>query len=89
MQIKWLNNEEDRVPTGHLLSPNEVSRNGIGLHLTPWSKGNPQTSQAVAQTKGCSPEMDGKTLVLKITPIQFIEYGEVKLVPTCRLYHYL
>ena len=31
--MKSPNNEGDRVPTGHLLSPNEASSTRIGLYL--------------------------------------------------------
>ena len=31
---------------------------------------------------GCSPQIDGKTLLLKTTPTQPTEHGEVELVPT-------
>lgn len=33
-QMKSPNNEGDRVPAGHILSPNESSRTGTGLHST-------------------------------------------------------
>lgn len=31
--MKLSNNEEDRAPTGYLVSPNEASSNEVGLHL--------------------------------------------------------
>ena len=32
IQIKLPDNEEHRIPTDYLLSPNETSSTGIGLH---------------------------------------------------------
>ena len=42
----------------------------------------PQTPQAIAKAIGCSPQTDGKALLLKTTPVQLTEPGEVNLVPT-------
>lgn len=55
--------------TGHPLSPNEVSRTRMELHPISWPKGNLQTTQAIAKTKGCSPEMDGRILLEKVAPV--------------------
>ena len=58
---------------------------GIGyIQLSCWPKGshgNSQTTQAVVRTIGCSSQTDGKAPVLKITPTQLTEHGEVELVP--------
>jgi hypothetical protein len=58
---------------------------GIGyIPLSCWPKGshgNSQTTQAVVRTIGCSSQTDGKAPVLKITPTQLTEHGEVELVP--------
>lgn len=35
-----------------------------------------------SESIGCSPQIDNKTLLMKTTPMQLLEYGEVKLVPT-------
>ena len=37
--------------------------------------------QAIDKAIGCSPQIDGKVLLLKTPPAQLIEHGEVKLVP--------
>ena len=56
--MKLRNNEGERASTRHLLSPNEFSTTGIGLHLIKLlakgiQKENPQVDQVVAKTKGC------------------------------------
>ena len=79
-------NGGDRIPTGHLLSPNETSSTGIGLHLVEmlvkgvfWeSPNNPD---------GCSPQTDGQAPLLETTPTQLIKHGEVQLVPTESFHH--
>ena len=47
-----------------------------------------QQNQAVAKTKGCSQSPD-KAPLLKITPTQLTEHGEVELVPTWSLHPYV
>jgi hypothetical protein len=42
------------------LSPSEASSTGNGLHLIELGNGNPQTTQAVAQTIGCSQQTDSR-----------------------------
>ena len=60
-------NERYRVPTGHLLSPNEASSTRNGLHLikfiTKGYHGNPQITQAIAQVIKSFPQTDGKALL--------------------------
>lgn len=41
-----------------------------------------QPSQSIAETVGGSLKTDGKALLLKTTPTQLSEHGEVELVPT-------
>lgn len=53
------------------------------------SCGNPQTIQAAAKTKGCSPQIDSKTLLLKTPSTKLIEHGEIQLVTTKILYLYV
>ena len=48
-----------------------------------------QTVQAVVKTIDCSPQTVSKALLLKTTPIQLIEHGEVKLVPSYSLHLYI
>lgn len=53
------------------------------IQLNCWSKGsyrNPQTTQAIAKTVSYSPQTDSKSQLLKGTPTQVTEYGEVRLV---------
>jgi hypothetical protein len=45
----------------------------------------PKTTKTIAKTVGCSSQTEGKELLLKRTPIQLIEHGEIKLVPTWSL----
>ena len=72
--LKWGN----RSLTWHLLSQSEASSTRAGLYLTELlakeSHGNPQATQAVAQTIDCSPQADSKV------PTQLTEYEEGKLV---------
>lgn len=76
----------DRAPTEHPLSPNKASKTAIELHLIALlAKGvhrNPQTTQAVGKTLGCSPQTDSKSPLLKTTPTQLIEHGELGLAST-------
>ena len=80
------NNERDRILPGHLLLPNETSSTRIGLCLIELmakrTSGESQTSWAVAKITGCSPQTDSKAPLLKITPTQLTEPGDVELVPT-------
>ena len=94
--MKSPNNGGDRVPTGHLLSPNEASSTGTALHsIELLAKGvswNSPKTQAVTKTMGCSLQADsigGTGELLRTTPTQLIENGEVKLVPTWNLHAYI
>ena len=85
--MKLRNNEGERASTRHLLSPNEFSTTGIGLHLIKLlakgiQKENPQVDQVVAKTKGCSSQIDSKACLLKATPTQLIRHRKIELVPT-------
>ena len=70
----------------HLLSPNEASNTRIWLHLIELlAKGAQQehsNKPAFCKTISCSPQTDHKALLLKATPTQLIEHGELDLVPT-------
>lgn len=49
-----------------------------------WPKrchGNCQTTQAIAEVTGCSPQTDGQALLLKTTLTDLAEHREVKWVP--------
>lgn len=46
------------------------------------SHGNLPTFQSMANTVGGSLKTDGKVLLLKPTPTQLSEHGDVELVPT-------
>lgn len=53
--IQSPNNGENRSPTGNLLSPNEASSTGIGLHIIGQrgpSHGDTQTTQTIAKVTG-------------------------------------
>lgn len=84
--MKSLNNRVHRAPAGHLLSLNEASSTGNELCLIKFlDKGVPrnlQITQAIVKTISCSPQSDGKDLLLKTTPVQPLEQREVKLLPT-------
>ena len=69
--------------TGYLLSPNEASSTGNGLHLieslaegVPWG---PSNNSGYCQDYRLPPQTDSKTLLLKTTPMQLTEH-EVGLV---------
>ena len=50
--VKSPNNEGDRVPTGHLLSPNKAFITGTGLYsIELWAKGAPPNITGYCQ--GC------------------------------------
>lgn len=54
------------------------------MQLSCWSKRplwNPQRTQAIAKTIGCSPQIDSKAPLLKTASTEIIEYGEIELVP--------
>lgn len=81
--------KRDRVPTGQPLSPNKASSTrqrivGHKRHIE-----IPQTIQDVANTVGWSPPTDSKAPLLKMTPIQHIEHGEVELIPTHNVHFYV
>ena len=50
---------------------------------------NPHTTQAVNDTKGCSPKTETKVPLLNTTPTQLIEHGKLELVPTQSLHFYI
>lgn len=50
-----------------------------------WSRGNPQTSQAVAKPTGFSPQTASLAPLVRATPSQLTDYGEFKLVPILSL----
>lgn len=80
--MKSPNKGRDSVIPCHLLSPNEVSSTRIELHfielLNKKTHRNPQITQAVAKTMGCSLQTDSKAYLPKITCISLIEHEEVK-----------
>lgn len=83
--MKSLNNNRDRAPIDN--SFHQIKLPVAELSCLP--KGNPLTTQAVAKTKGGSPQSEVKIPLLKTTPTQFIEHREVQLVPTWSLHFYL
>ena len=82
--MKSSNNEGDRVPRGHILSPNEASNTRTQIQpielLARVGQRNPQTTQAVGKTICCSLQTDGKDPLLITTLTQLIDHGQVKLV---------
>lgn len=50
--------------------------------LTKGVSSESQTTQAIANAIDCSPQADGKIVLLKTTLLQLIEQGEVELVPS-------
>lgn len=67
--MKSLHDGTDKVPTGHLLSPNSfqyqvwiISNWVVGQK---GSQRNPYTTQAIAKTVGCSPKTDNKVPLLR------------------------
>ena len=85
--MKSSNNVGDRSPIGYLLSSNKTSSPGIGLHLiellaniVPWEfPNNPGCCQDYID---CSVQTDCKAPLLKTTPTQRTEHGEVELMLT-------
>lgn len=75
--MKPPNNEEIQVPTGHFLSPNEVSSARTGLHLIEFlargaskeSLNNPGYCRAI----GCSPQNENQVPLLKTMPMQLLK----------------
>jgi hypothetical protein len=57
--------------------------------VTKGSHGNPKTTQAVAKTICCSPQIDSGAPLLKETPTQLTENGKVELVSTQNPHHFL
>ena len=77
---------EDKSPTRPLSPLCETSNTRNGLYLiellargAPWK---PQTTKAISKVIVCSPQTDGKALLLKTTLTYFTEHREIKLVPT-------
>lgn len=58
------------------------------LRVGPIAKKQHPKTQTVAKTIDCSAQADSKAQLLKTTPIQLIEHGEVKLVPALNLHLY-
>lgn len=88
IQMEFPNNGGDEVTSGHLLTSNKAFSAGSRLHPIVVGQSGPmkiQSSykiiQAFAKNIGCS-QTDDKSPLLKTLPIQLIEHGEVKLVPT-------
>ena len=84
--MKSTNNEVDKVPTGHLLTPNEASNKRTVLHLIELlAKGALQESPnnpPVIKTLACFPQTDINDPVLKIIPTQLIKDRDSNLVST-------
>lgn len=58
---------------------------GLGcIQLSCWPRGphgNSQNTQVMAETEGCSTQMDSRVRMPRVTPTQFIEHREDKPVP--------
>lgn len=83
-----LKNRGRRVSTGHLLSPKQSSSTRMGLHLIELlAKGVPRDQQPrlLPRLQVDFPTV-GKAPLLKTTPTQLTEHGEVELVPTQSLH---
>lgn len=82
--MKSPSNRADRAPPGHLLSLNEAaSKDWVMSDLIVSQRSPmeiPPKTQAVSKTAGCSSQTDFATPLLKTTPTQFTEHGEVRLV---------
>lgn len=79
--MKSLSNGGDRVPIGHLLSLKKLPVLVLGyIQLSCWPKG----SQENPKQPMLLPRLLSTNLapLVKTTPVQLIEYGEVELVPT-------
>ena len=70
------NIRRDKPPTSHLLPPSKISSNTYRLHLIQFLAKRSHENPA-----GFSSQTDDEVLLLKTTPKQFIEHGEIKLVP--------
>lgn len=83
--IKCPNNEEDRIPAGHLLSPNELSSNRNGS-VTGWLGGGggwkSPNNPGCCQDNRLLSTKDSKAPLLKTAHTELIDHGEVELVPT-------
>lgn len=83
--IKSPNNGEDRVLVARSCHKMKFPVRGVGyIQMSFWpngSHGNLQTTQAVAKTMLYSPQTEGKCTLMKTTPTQLIEHGEVELAP--------
>ena len=88
--MKSLNNGGDRAPTVFFLSPQIQYL--VGLYLIELlAKGfswNSQTMQSKVKTIGYSQQSDSKSPLLKVTPTQIIEHGEIEMVPKYTLQPY-
>lgn len=88
--MKLLSNGRDWIPNDHLLSSKKTFSIRIGLHLTKLLRkqhGNPQTTQDVSYTTGCSPQIVSKATSLK-TSAQLTENGEGKTGPIQNFRHH-
>ena len=70
--------------TRHLLPSNETSSVRSGLHLiellAKGDHGNSKTNQTIAKATICSPQLEGKALLLKTVLIYVIKRGEIETV---------
>lgn len=73
----------DRTLTTHLLKLNEAFQECFIFNEVVGSRGlvKPQTTQAITKAICCSPQNDGKALLLKTVCIQLNGHGKVDLVP--------
>jgi hypothetical protein len=51
-----------------------------------WTHGNPQTNLDVENPESCSLQIDSEAPLLKTSPTQFMEHGDVDLVSTENLH---
>ena len=81
------NNRGDSAPARYLMPPSKASQFHDWLDLVyllakgvPWEP--PNVTQTISKTIEGSPQTDCQTLLLKTTPTQHIEHGDVELGPT-------
>lgn len=82
--MKFTNNEVDGAASGHLLPPNEVFSTGNTIHLIEpnGDSWKPPNKPRYCQGYWLLSQTEKQALLLKKTPIQLIEQGNVELVPT-------
>lgn len=85
--MKSLNNGKERATKDISCTSTSIR---IGLHLiavlTKGSHGNPQITQTIAKTIGCSSKTDRKDQLLKKIFMQVIQNKEVELALICSLH---